>query len=91
MQIPGATLEQTPLLQNAFSGQTFPHAPQFFESISVSVQVLLQTTRSAMQVQAPLMQVIPREQTFPHDPQFWESASVSTQLPLHRIVPFGQL
>lgn len=72
-------------------GQTLPHDPQFWESVSVLAQVPLHKARPFKHEQLPFTHDFPTGHSFPHDPQLNRSTLVSVQVPLQRLRPSAEL
>jgi hypothetical protein len=81
---------QLDAIQVAVAGQRRLHAPQFAESVVVSVQLSEQGTSIAGHWQAPEAQLAPVRHGFPHAPQFFGSNVKSTHAAPHGVSPVGQ-
>jgi hypothetical protein len=71
--------------------QTVPHLPQFFASLFMLVQALLQAVWPVGQVQAPLTQVAPVAQVVPQVPQLVVLDRMSLHVPPQSPCPVGQM
>jgi hypothetical protein len=82
---------QLPPEQDWLVPHTVPHPPQWFESVSSSMQASLHKVSPMAQAQIPLRQTFPVGHTIPHPPQFFESVCGSTQVLVHTFPSLGQV
>lgn len=80
-----------PFVQFCPGMQALPQPPQFFGSVSTSMQALLQSLVSPPQPQAPLRHEAPAPQDFPQPPQFEGSVAVSVHVEPQSASPAGHV
>jgi hypothetical protein len=73
----------------AVAAQAAPHAPQFFGSLAMNVQIPLQRAPPFAHAHTPNTQAVPAEQSVSQAPQFALSFPTSTQALPQSIIPAG--
>jgi hypothetical protein len=82
---------QAPLVHDAPPAQTLPHAPQLLLFVESTTHAPPQLVSPGSHVHTPLAQYEPPKHTVPHAPQLELSSARFVHVPLHSLVPVGQL